>query len=366
MANHRPVKVGIIGCGAISGAYLKMARNFPILEVALCADLDPDAARAKATEFGIRPVGVVELLADQSIELVLNLTVPQAHAGLALRCTEAGKHTYSEKPLGINRAEGQQVMTAAERQNLRVGCAPDTFMGAGIQTACRLVNDGAIGRPVGFTAFMLGPGHESWHHNPDFYYQPGGGPMLDMGPYYLTALLNLLGPIRRLSGMATVAIPQRIITSKPKQGQTITVRTPDHVVGTIEFISGVTGVIATSFATFFPQYDSAHPITLYGDGGTLKVPDPNQFDKPVLLRKVGDEAFAEMPFTAPTGYGRAVGLADMAYALRTDRPHRASGQQALAVLDAMMGFLDSSATGQAYEPVVPYTRPALIPADGLQ
>jgi predicted dehydrogenase len=359
-----PVRIGVVGCGAISGAYLGMAKNFSVVEIAAVADLDPDRARAKAREFGVpRAVSVDDLLRDPSIELVLNLTVPKAHASVALAALEAGKHTYAEKPLGIDRDEGQRVIDLAKARGLRVGCAPDTFMGAGIQTARRLIEQGAIGRPVAFTAFMMGRGHESWHPSPEFYYEVGGGPMFDMGPYYLTALLQMLGPVRRVTGSATIAIPERVITSQPKHGQRITVHTPDHVCGTVEFESGASGVIVQTFATMHPQHDGRQPITIYGTDGTLKVPDPNTFDGPVSIAGAGDKTFSDVPPPFKTGYGRSVGLADMAHAIRSGRPMRASGEQAMAVLDLMAGFLDSARTGRAYVPTVPYDKPAAMRAD---
>jgi predicted dehydrogenase len=212
------VKVGVIGCGAISGAYLGMARNFPIVEIAAVSDLDMDRARAAAKQYQLpKACSVDELLADKSIQIVLNLTVPKAHVPVAMRAIEAGKHMYAEKPLGVDREEGRKLVETAKRANLRVGCAPDTFLGAGIQTARKLIDDGAIGRPVAFTAFMMCPGHESWHPSPEFYYEVGGGPMFDMGPYYLTALLNLLGPAKRLTGAASIAIPERTITHKNRE-----------------------------------------------------------------------------------------------------------------------------------------------------
>jgi predicted dehydrogenase len=353
------VRVGVIGCGAISGAYLGMAKNFPVVEIVACADMVREAAEKKAKEFGVpRVLSVDELLTERSIDVVLNLTVPKAHAPVALRAIEAGKHTYAEKPFGVNREEGRKVLDAARSKNLRVGCAPDTFMGAGIQTARKLLDDGAIGRPVGFTAFMMGRGHESWHPSPEFYYEVGGGPMFDMGPYYVTALINLFGPIKRLTGSASVAIPERTITSQPKAGKKIKVETPDHICGTIEFQNGAVGTIVMSFATYFGEY---HPITLFGTEGTMKVPDPNGFDGPVQVRKPGDEQWREMPHQFVKGYGRSVGLADMAYAIRSGRKHRASGELAFAVLDAMQGFLDSSESGKAHAAQVQPERPAPMP-----
>ncbi len=355
------IRVGVIGCGAISGAYLGMAKNFPIVEIAACSDMNMEAARKRAEEFSIpRACTVDELLGDDSIQVVLNLTVPKAHAPIAVRALEAGKHTYAEKPFGVNREEGKKVLDTAKKAKLRVGCAPDTFMGAGIQTARKLLDDGLIGKPVGFTAFMMCRGHESWHPSPEFYYAVGGGPMFDMGPYYLTALLNLFGPIKRLTGAATIALPERIITSQPKAGKKIQVETPDHICGTIEFENGAVGTIIQSFATYFAPYE---PIMVFGTEGSMKVPDPNAFDGPVKVMKPGDEDWKEVPHQFVTGYGRAVGLADMAYAIRSGRKHRASGELAFAVLDTMQGFLDASEKGRAYKPVAKFQRPAPMPAE---
>lgn len=356
-----PVKVGVIGCGNISSAYFSHAPVFSILDVVACADLDREKAQAQAEKFSIPQVlSVDELLAHPEIEIVLNLTIPQAHVPVGLQAIANGKHTYAEKPLGLDREDGRKLLDAARARGLRVGCAPDTFLGAGIQTARKMVDDGAIGRPVAFTAFMMGRGHESWHPSPEFYYAPGGGPMFDMGPYYLTALLNLLGPLTRLTGAASVAIPERTITSQPLQGKKITVTTPDHIAGTMEFAGGAVGTIITSFATHHAQYDGKFPITVYGTEGTLKVPDPNGFDGAVQINTGG--GFEDVPPAFPTGYGRMVGVADMAYAIRSGRAHRASAEQAYTVLDAMQGFLDSARTGQAYTLSAPYARPAAMPA----
>jgi predicted dehydrogenase len=359
-----PVRMGVIGCGAISGAYLGMAKNFPIVEVAACADLDLDRARAQAETFGVSKVSSVDdLLRDESIELVMNLTVPKAHAEIAMRAIEAGKHTYAEKPFAINREEGRKVLEAAKRRGVKVGCAPDTFMGAGLQTARKLIDDGAIGKPVAFTAFMMGRGHEHWHPSPEFYYEVGGGPMFDMGPYYLTALLNLFGPVKRIMGMASIALPQRTITSEPKRGKVINVETPDHVVGTMEFENGAVGTIIQSFAMPNAPDQDKQPIRVYGTTGTMRVPDPNQFDGPVHVRGRDETEWREIPHAFPTGYGRSIGAADMAYAIRSGRPHRASGDLAFAVLDLMAGFLESSERGSAVTPTSRFARPAPMPTD---
>jgi predicted dehydrogenase len=255
------------------------------------------------------------------------------------------------------------VIELAKKKKLRVGCAPDTFMGAGIQTARKLIDDGTIGRPLAFTAYMMGRGHESWHPSPEFYYEAGGGPMFDMGPYYLTALLNLFGPVKRISGMASIAIPQRTITSEPKKGKKITVETPDHIVGLMEFENGAMGTIIQSFAVIEGGYTGSHPIIVNGTEGALLVPDPNGFDGIVKLKKLGEKEAVDVPHRFVTGYGRSVGLADMAVALRSGRKHRANGEQAFAVLDLMQGFLDSSTTGKMLSPTSKYERPAPMPAE---
>ncbi|MEL7238354.1 MAG: Gfo/Idh/MocA family oxidoreductase [Planctomycetota bacterium] len=359
----KPVRIGCIGTGNISGQYLSMQKNFPIVDMVAVADLDRDRAQKAADEHGIAHVLTVdELIAHDDIDVVLNLTIPAAHVEISLRCIEAGKHTYLEKPLGVNREEGAQLVEKANAANLRVGCAPDTFMGSGLQTARKLIDDGVLGEITGFNAFMIGRGHEHWHPSPEFYYQPGGGPMFDMGPYYLTALLNLLGPAKRLSGMTTVAIPERTITSEPKNGQVMHVTTPDHFCGTIEFDSGVVGSIIQSFA--MRNAPGIEPFVVYGTKATMKVPDPNSFDNKVYLKhEVGDDEWHEQPMAFVEGYGRSVGLADMAYAIQSGRDHRCSLEQCFTVLDMMQGFLDSSENSSHHAVAPGYTRPKPMPAD---
>ncbi|MCC6241103.1 MAG: Gfo/Idh/MocA family oxidoreductase [Phycisphaerales bacterium] len=360
--------MGVIGCGAISGAYLGMASNFPVVEVAAVADVVMENAHRKAKEFNIpRVMTVDELLADPSIELVLNLTVPKAHLPIAMRSLEAGKHTYAEKPLGIDFAEGQRVVEFGRQKGLLVGCAPDTFMGAGIQTARQLIDEKIIGEPVAATAFMCGKGHEHWHANPEFYYEVGGGPMFDMGPYYLTALLNLFGPVKRLMGMARISRAERTILHKDAQGKpmhkygkVIPVQTPDHVTGTLEFANGCICTIIQSFAMAHSQLGGTQPIEIYGTKGTMRVPDPNGFEGVISVRGWDETEWRDMPLTFVKGYGRSVGAADMAVAIRTGRNFRANGQQALAVLELMQGFLDSSRTSRAIVPSVHYERPAAM------
>ncbi len=339
-------KVGVIGCGAISGAYFSQCPKFEILEVAACADLLPERAQAKAAEYGIaKACSVDELLADPSIDIVINLTIPKAHFSVAMAAVQAGKSVWNEKPLTITRAEGRQLLDAAKAQGVLVGCAPDTFMGAGIQTCRKLIDDGVIGQPIGASAFMMCHGHESWHPDPEFYYKVGGGPMFDMGPYYLTALVNLMGPVRRVSGSARITFPTRTITSEPKNGTVITVDVPTHVAGVLDFASGAIGTIVTSFDVWAA---SPPPIEIYGTEGSMRVPDPNGTGGPVMIRKPGDSDWQDVALTHPyASISRSTGVADMAYALRSGRPHRASGVLAFHVLDIMHAVHDASNTGQA-------------------
>lgn len=368
----QPLRVGVVGCGAICHQYFKHGRLYDVLDFVACADLDRARAEAVAAQYGVpRVLEVDELLRDPAIDAVLNLTIPKAHAPIALRAIEAGKHHYAEKPLGISREEGRAILDAARARGVRVGCAPDTFLGAGHQTARKLIDQGAIGRPLVATAFMMSRGHETWHPNPEFFYEPGGGPMLDMGPYYLTALINMLGPITEVTGMAGIMIPRRTITHGdgqggrgPKYGKTIDVQIPDHVTGTMRFSGGAIGTIITSFAAAFSVHDARHPITIHGDAGTLRVPDPNHFDGSVLLRRLNDEDWTEVAPTHTPGLGRAAGLADLARAISAGRPHRASGELAFNVLDAMIGFLDSSEQHRAVRTAGDYDRPAAMP-EGL-
>ena len=355
------LNVGIIGCGAISSAYLKHAASFPVLRIAALADLDPAKARERHAEFNVGRVCTVdELLADPDIHVVLNLTIPRAHAQVQLQALQAGKHVYSEKPMGINLQEAQAVMAEANRRGLRVGVAPDTFLGAGHQTARKLLDDGAIGRPLAFTAFMMGRGVETWHPNPAFYYEPGGGPMFDMGPYYLTALLQLLGPINRLHATASILLPHRHVTAEkcPYKGTTLDVTTPDHIAGTIEFANGTVGTLTTSFAVRY----SPHPrILIFGEDGTMEVPDPNGFDGHVRIRTTADQDWREVPHTHLEGYGRAVGLADLCTAVLRNRPHRASGDLACYVVQAMQAMLDTATTGHYHSMTELFTRPEPLP-----
>jgi predicted dehydrogenase len=261
--------VGVIGCGNISGAYMRMLKTLPAVTVVACADALPAAAAAFAEQHGVaQALTVADLLADPAIEMVLNLTTPQAHGEIALAALAAGKSVYNEKPLALTRAEGRQMLALAAQKGLRVGGAPDTFLGGGLQTCRELIDAGAIGTPVAATAFMMSRGHEHWHPNPAFYYKSGGGPMFDMGPYYLTALVSLLGPVQRVSGSTRITRPQRTVSSQPRFGEVIDVEVPTHVTGLLDFAAGP---IATIITTFDVQASELPWIEIYGTAGTLSV-----------------------------------------------------------------------------------------------
>jgi len=316
-------------------------------------------ARAKAEEFGLRARTVDELLADPEIEIVVNLTTPQAHAEINLRALEAGKHVHTEKPLAVTRADGQKTLALAREKNRRVGAAPDTFLGGGLQTCRRLLDDGAIGEPVAFSAFMGYSGPEAWHPNPDFFYQPGAGPMFDIGPYYLTALVHLLGPVKRVTGAARASFPERVAGHPDIRGQRIKVNTPTHVVGVLEFASGPIGALVT---TFDVQAHNQPPIELYGSEGTLLVPDPNTFGGPVRLRRAGEKEWRDAPLThGYTDNHRGLGAADMAHSLHSGRAHRANGEMAYHVLDLMHAFHDAAREGKHIELTSTCQRPAALP-----
>ncbi len=354
------VPVGIIGCGNISPAYIKGCRMFEILELIAVSDIDMQRARHRAAEFDI-PIActVEELLANPDIKIVVNLTTPKAHTAVNLAAIAAGKNVHCEKPLAVDRADGARVIAAAREKGVLVGCAPDTFFGAGIQTCRKLIDDGWIGEPVAATAFMTCHGHESWHPDPEFYYEIGGGPMLDMGPYYLTALVNLMGPIGRVTGSARITFPERIIGSQPKRGKRIVVETPTHVAGVMDFASGAIGTIITTFDVWFANLPR---IEIYGSEGSLAVPDPNTFGGPVRVRRAGAQEWSDIPLMFPYAENsRGIGVADMAYALTTGRPLRASGALAYHVLDVMQAFGEASQASRHIEISSGVPRPAALP-----
>ena len=355
----QPVGIGVIGCGNISAAYLTAARKFPILNLVALSDANPAAAEARAAEFGVPARAVEALLADPAVEIVLNLTVPNAHVEVGLKAIAADKHVHSEKPLGVATAEARRLVEAAQAKGLRLGCAPDTFLGGAHQTARRAVDEGLIGRPIGGAAFFMCPGHERWHPNPGFYYLAGGGPMLDMGPYYVTDLVNLLGAVESVSGVATRTRSERTVTSEPLAGARIPVEVATHVNGILRFVSGAVVTMSMSFDVARHRHG---PIELYGEAGSLIVPDPNHFGGKVEFATAGED-WREVPTRGAYADGnyRILGLADMAQAIRAGRPHRASGELAFHVLEVMEAFQTSSDTGQAVAISTRPERPAPLP-----
>lgn len=354
----KPLKVGIIGCGNISNAYFNGSRPYDVMQIVACADIDEARAKAKAAEHGVRALSVKQLLNDPEIQIVVNLTIPKAHAEVNLQILQHGKHAYCEKPFAVTRADGEKVLALARKKKLRVGCAPDTFLGGGIQTCRKLIDDGAIGEPVACAAFMACHGHESWHPNVFFYYEKGGGPMLDMGPYYLTALVNLIGPIRRVAGSARITFKERVATSQALMGRKIKVSTPTHIAGVFDFANGAIGTIIQSFDVWSHNLPI---IEIYGREGSLSVPDPNGFGGPIRIRKAGSKEWTEVPHTHRTDVARGIGVADMAQGILTKRPHRASGELAFHVLDAMLAFDDSSKAGKHVMLKSKCQRPAALP-----
>lgn len=352
--------VGIIGCGNISKIYAEAGKKFENLDIAACADIDIARAQALAKEFGIpKALTVDDLLEDSGIALVINLTVPAVHGEVALKALKKGKHVYNEKPLALRRHEARQMIGLAREKKLRIGCAPDTFLGGGLQTCRKLIDDGAIGEPIGGAGFMLSRGPEGWHPNPEFFYKKGAGPLFDMGPYYLTAFTTLLGPVRRVTGSARISYKKREITSQPLAGETIEVDVPTHVTGVLDFEAGPVVTLTTSFDV------SAHRlpnIEIYGSEGTLAVPDPNSFGGPVLLRRRGEEEWREIPLEF--GYAensRGIGVSDMVAAIAHDREHRANDRVAYHVLDIMHSIIDASETGRHVEMNSTMSRPEPLP-----
>ena len=357
------MKIGMIGCGVISRQYLESFDRLPDVQLVAVADLDRVRAEAAAEgREGVRVLTVDELIADAEVDTVLNLTIPAAHAEVDLRAIAAGKNVYSEKPFAVTTEEGARVLAAAAEAGVLTGSAPDTVLGTGTQTARAVIDDGVIGTPIAATATMVTPGHERWHPQPDFYYVPGGGPLLDMGPYYIHALVTLLGPVEAVIGAASRLRTERTIGSGPREGETIPVTTDTHVTGVLVHESGVLSTLVMSFDAVAT---SAHPIEVHGTAGTLAVPDPNRFDGDVQLHALGGEGWETLPVTG--GYeqaGRGIGLQDMAV---RGEGLRASGELGQHVLEVMNGVLEAAASGTRIEITSTVERPAAVPltaADG--
>jgi predicted dehydrogenase len=352
----RALKAGIIGAGNISGSYIKNLLGMFSGSVNLCAiaNKSPEKAQDAAQKHALAFIESPEaLLAREDIVMVLNLTPPNAHYAVAKAALEAGKHVYNEKPLCSNLADGEALLETARKNNVRLSCAPDTFLGAGLQTARKLLDDGWIGRPIAGAAFLMNHGPEHWHPTPEFYYAPGGGPLFDMGPYYLTALAALLGPVAAVTGTASKAFETRTITGGAKYGKTIPVTTPTHISALLDFACGASVSLTMSFDVW--SHTLPH-IEIYGSEGSLQIGDPNFFTSPVRIKLRRSQDWQEIPLIGPANplhaerlsfdNWRGIGAADMAQAIPENRPHRASGELALHVLEVMTRILESGEQGR--------------------
>ncbi len=345
----KTVKIAMIGVGNISGIYLKnLTGLFKEVELIGVCDLVRERAEKAQQEYHIPKLyeTMHDAFADPEVEVILNLTRPYEHFAVSKAALEAGKHVYSEKPLGADLEEGKELLKLAQEKGLHLGGAPDTFLGAGIQTCRRLIDDGYIGTPIGSAAFMIGRGPEPWHPDPEFFYKRGGGPMFDMGPYYLTAMVNLMGGVDKVFSASRASFPQRIIGSQPFAGQKIDVEVNTFIAGTVQYQSGAIGTIFTTFDVYFPG-EKRRFIEIYGTEGTLFVPDPNTFGGKVELYRPEEGVVREIPLMY--GYpenSRALGLTDMCKAIRTGREARCDVQQTYHVLEMITGFETSAKTGE--------------------
>ena len=363
-------KCGIIGCGMISDTYFKAAKRFRNIEVIACSDIIPERALKKQEEYGAKAMTNEELLAIPEIEIVLNLTPPLVHSKIDIDVLNAGKHVYSEKPFGVDAEDAKKVVELAKAKGLRVGCAPDTFLGGGLQTARKMIDDNWIGRPLSGTAIVQGRGPEKWGQAP-FFYDYGAGPMLDLGPYYITALVNMLGSAKSVTAITGKGYESRTFGAevaeqyqdkyKPYDSYPVTVST--HLAGVVEFECGA---LITVIASFDVWKHSHQPIEIYGTEGTLQVPDPNTFGGPVRIFKPGYATWQEVPLAyGYTDNSRSIGAADMAMAIKNDRPHRANGDLANHVLEIMLAFDKSNKEGKKVDIVSRCERPAPLPV-GLE
>ncbi|GAA5059211.1 Gfo/Idh/MocA family oxidoreductase [Thermocatellispora tengchongensis] len=339
--------MAVVGCGVISAQYLRNLAGFPAVRVLACGDLDPARARAAAAEHGVPYAGGPhDAITRPGVELVVNLTVPAAHAEVAEAAIAAGRHVYNEKPLTPDPASARRLLAAAERAGVRVGAAPDTFLGAGLQATLRLLAEGGAGRPLSAVALMQGPGPQRWHHDPEFFFRPGGGPLFDMGPYYLTALVAALGPVARVAALSGRAFDRRVIGAGPRAGTDFPVEVATHVTALLEFASGAVATTVFSFDSPLGRQDF---LEFTGTEATVAGPNPNGFGGPLRLRRAGETEWRELPVPA-NGTGRGAGVAEMALAIREGRPHRAGGELGLHVLDVMAAIAESAERG-AFVPV---------------
>ncbi|UWR47408.1 Gfo/Idh/MocA family protein [Phaeobacter inhibens] len=368
--------IGIIGCGNISLTYLKMIPLFSGMKLRAVADINPEAAQARAAEHGLRAETVEGLLAAEDVAVVVNLTIPEAHYPLTRRILEAGKHAYSEKPLALTLDQAIALRDLAGQRGLRVGSAPDTFLGGAHQLARAMIDEGRVGQVIGGTCHVMSRGMEHWHPNPDFFFQPGGGPVLDLGPYYIANLIQLLGPVRSVAAMTAASFPTRTIGNGPRHGEEIPVDTPTNIHALLEFDTGAIITLGASWDV----WTSSHPnMELYGTKGTLQLPDPNYFGGVVRMSEEDgdltplapdDHPFGQLNETRPDGRRqanyRAAGLADMVAAISQNRPHRCGIELAAHTVDVMMAILKAGETRAWVATTTSCPRPTPLPPQAAQ
>lgn len=365
----RKLGVGIIGCGNISTTYFKFAPLFKGIEVRACADINPAAAKAKAKEYDVRAESVDNLLAADDVDIVVNLTIPAVHYEISRQALDAGKHVYSEKPFVLSVKEGNDLKKRAGKKKLRVGSAPDTFLGGAHQLVRDLIDKDKLGKITGGTCYVMSHGMEHWHPNPDFFFQPGAGPVLDVGPYYITNLIQLIGPVKRVTALAATPQKFRTISNGPRTGQKVPVDTPTTIHSVIEFENGA---VVTLNASWDVWAHGHAPMELYGEAGTVYVPDPNFFGGNVRYTTGASEVKKMPAWKHPFGVPnekhsqgmmanyRTAGLADMALAIQGDRPHRCSLELALHAVDVMTAILKSAETGKFVTTQTTCERPAAL------
>lgn len=366
---ERELGVGIIGCGNISTAYFTLAPLFKGIKVVACSDINMNAAELRAEEFGVKAQTVDELLANPDVDVVVNLTIPDAHYPVSKRILEAGKHVYSEKPLVLSLEQGEDLRRIAKEKGLSVGCAPDTFLGGSHQLARKYIDEGGVGRITSGTCHVMSPGMEMWHPNPDFFFLPGGGPILDLGPYYIANLINLIGPVKRVGALTSIANETRTITSEPRNGEVIPVKTPTNIHALLEFVNGATITLSASWDVWCHRHAN---MELYGTEGSLFVPDPNFFgglveatgrNKEIAPLEAWDHPFGidnQESQQGPRANYRTAGLADMALAILEGRDARCSLDRVLHGVDVMTAILKSGETGEFITLSTTCTQPAAL------
>jgi predicted dehydrogenase len=346
-AGAGPVGVALVGCGTISNEYLRNLTSFPDLRVVFCADLDLERAKAQAAEYGVPEAGTVtQALQRPDVEIIVNLTIPRAHAEVTSAALAAGKSVWTEKPLALDSESGRRLLAQADQAGLLLGCAPDTGLGAGLQTARRLMNAGTIGEPKTALALMQGPGPESWHPDPEFLFQRGGGPVFDMGPYYLSWLATIFGPAGQVAAAGRRSRDTRVIGSGPRAGTEFAVEVPTHVSALIEYVRGPVGTVVLSFDSPLSRHGF---VEITGTEATLSLPDPNRFDGEIRIRPTGSSDWEVRPVDG-AAHGRGLGVLDMARALRGHGRLRAPGELGLHVLETMEA-IERSAAQHSFEPV---------------